>query len=150
MKILFVCRHNVFRSKVAEAYFKKINKNKYIEVGSAGVIEADYLTKVEKSIVKRQRKIAKDLGIKIIDGSRTLKISLLSEQDWIIIVADDVPNIFDNKFYLKPDLQVITWKIPDIFFGMKDADEFISNDIKEIMKKVDELARQLSGMENKK
>ena len=149
-KILFICKHNVFRSKVAEAYFKKINKDKNIEVSSVGIIEADTLTEIEKSIVKQQREIAKRLGIDIIDSSRALKISLLSKQDMIVIVADDVQDIFTNKFYLKPNLKVITWKIPDILKGTKDADEFILSDIKEIMKKVDELSKQLSDMENEK
>ena len=30
-KILFVCKFNRFRSKVAEAYFKKINRNRRIK-----------------------------------------------------------------------------------------------------------------------
>ncbi len=30
MNIIFVCKYNRFRSRVAEAYFKKINKDKNI------------------------------------------------------------------------------------------------------------------------
>ena len=36
MKILFICKYNRFRSRVAAAYFKKINKNSKIKVESAG------------------------------------------------------------------------------------------------------------------
>ena len=39
--ILFVCKYNRFRSRVAEAYFKKINKNKNISVKSAGIIKGN-------------------------------------------------------------------------------------------------------------
>ncbi len=37
INILFVCRYNRFRSRVAEAYFKKINKN--FKVKSAGLFK---------------------------------------------------------------------------------------------------------------
>ena len=142
INILFVCKHNVFRSRVAEVYFKKINKNKKITADSAGFIEADKLTKVEKGIVKRQRRIARKFGIEIKKNSKTLKISTLSKQDFIIIVANDVPNIFNNKFYLKPNLKVIVWKIPDIK-QKKNEDKLILKDIKEIIKKVDSLNKEL-------
>ena len=42
MNILFVCRYNRFRSRTAEAYFKKINKNKKIKVKSAGIFKGNY------------------------------------------------------------------------------------------------------------
>jgi len=38
MKILFVCKHNRFRSKVAEAFFNKLKKNKKIKAESAGLV----------------------------------------------------------------------------------------------------------------
>ena len=41
--ILFVCKHNVFRSKIAEAYFKKVNQNREINAKSAGIIKADII-----------------------------------------------------------------------------------------------------------
>ena len=113
--ILFVCKHNVFRSKVAEAYFKKINKNRKINASGVGIIKSDVLSKEEKEIINFQRKTAKKFGIDVQDGSNTLSTSLLKKQDLIIIVADDVPKqIFKNKFYLKPGLKVIVWNIPDV------------------------------------
>lgn len=38
MKILFICKYNAFRSRIAEEYFKKINKNSKIQVISRGFI----------------------------------------------------------------------------------------------------------------
>ena len=141
--ILFVCKHNVFRSKVAEAYFKKVNQNKEINARGAGIIKADVVSEIEKNLVKLQRKTAKEFGIDIKKGSRQLSVSLLKKQDMIIIVADDVPSkIFNNKFYLKPNLKVVVWKIPDVK-GKKSDEALIKEDISKIMKKIDKLVEEL-------
>ncbi len=141
--ILFICKHNVFRSKVAEAYFNKINRNKEINADGAGIIEADVLSKAEIKVSNFQRKIAKEFEIDVIKGSKSLSISLLRKQDIIIIVADDVPGyIFNNKNYLKPNLKIITWKIPDIK-GTECNRTFITEDIKKIMNKVEKLVEEL-------
>jgi len=141
--ILFICKHNLFRSKVAEAYFKKVNQNKGLKASSAGIIKANALSKIEKKIIKLQRKTAKDFGISFNKSSKLLNISLLKKQEMIIIVADDVPGvIFNNKFYLKPNLKVVVWQIPDVK-GKKNDKELIIKDIKVIMGKVDKLMEEL-------
>ncbi len=141
--ILFVCKHNVFRSKVAEAYFRKINKNKELKASGAGIIKADVLNETQKKIVGLQREIAKEFGINIQKDSKQLNISLLKKQDMIIIVADDVPEkIFSDPFYLKPNLKIVVWQIPDMK-GEKSDKELIKEDIKVIMKKVDKLMEEL-------
>jgi len=141
--ILFVCKHNVFRSKVAEAYFKKVNKNKGLKANSVGIIKQDVVSEIEKKLIKFQRKTAKEFGIGIKRKSKSLSVSLLKKQDIIVIVADDVPPIiFNNKFYLKSKLKIIVWKIPDV--KGKKSDEFlIRKDIKVIMEKVDNLVETL-------
>ena len=141
--ILFVCKHNVFRSKVAEAYFNKINKNKEIKAESAGLIKADIFSKDERKLINFQRKTAKKFGINIKKGSRSLNIKLLKKQDIIIIVADDIPEyIFNNKFYLKPDLKIIKWKIPDVKGGKSDK-IIIKEDVPKIIKNINKLVREL-------
>jgi len=143
MNLLFVCKHNVFRSKIAEAYFNKINRNKNITASSAGIIKADILSKDEKELIKFQRKTAKEFEISVENGSQSLSISLLKEQDMIVIVADDVPlEIFNSKFYMKGNLKVVVWKIMDAK-GEKNDKLIIKKSIKEIIKKVDNLARKL-------
>lgn len=141
--ILFICKHNVFRSKVAEAYFNKINKNKKINADSAGIIKADIFGEKEKKLINFQRKTAKKFGINIVDGSKSLSVKLLKKQDIIIIVADDVPAyVFNNKFYLKPDLKIIKWNIPDVK-GEKNDKAIIKKDTIKIIKKIDKLVKEL-------
>ena len=107
-KILFVCKFNRFRSKVAEAYFNKINKNKNIAVKSAGLFAGSY------PLDSQQVKLAKKFGIKIKKKPRAMSAKLLSKINKIIIVADDVPKnlfLFKGKY-----LQEVTiWKIKDEF-----------------------------------
>ena len=88
MKILFICKYNAFRSRVAEEYFKKINKNPEINVISRGFI-------IGGKSDKEQRYISKELlGINI--GERDpmpLRLQELIESDLIIVVANDIPKI---------------------------------------------------------
>ncbi len=142
--ILFICKHNFFRSRVAKAYFNKINKNKNIKARGAGFINADKLVKKQKEIVAFQRKTAKKFGINIKGSRRMLTSSLIKKQDYIIIVANDIPKImFNDKFYLKPTLKIIKWNIKDVEKG-KSYSELVKKDIKVIMKKVDQLNKQLN------
>ncbi|MEK6926157.1 MAG: hypothetical protein AABW50_02675 [Nanoarchaeota archaeon] len=136
--ILFVCKHNIFRSKIAEAYFKKINKDRKITIRSAGIIRGDVLNKDQREAVGLEKTIAKKFGIKIKAGFAGLSISLLKKQDLIIVAADDVSKIiFNNKTYVK---KVIHWKIKDYgFYGRGHT----TNIIKQIMKKVDNLSKKL-------
>jgi len=104
MKILFICKHNRFRSKVAEALFKKYNKNKKIKAGSAGT-NLDYIPVAENVI-----KVLKTFGVKKINRKpKKISKKLINNSDLIIIVADNVKkNIF--KEYKK---KIIVWKISD-------------------------------------
>ena len=58
VNILFVCRYNRFRSRIAEAYFNKINKNKNVKAKSAGLIKGSPLN-------PRTVKVAKKFGLDI-------------------------------------------------------------------------------------
>lgn len=134
MKILFVCKHNRFRSRVAENYFKRINKNKSIEVSSAGLLQG-FLPLGENQV-----KIAKGFGINILGKPRAMSMDLLKNQDKIIVVADDIPkSILTYKWYKN---KVSYWKIPDVKNG--DEKEKIRKIIKQIIGKVDKLAKQLN------
>jgi len=106
INILFVCRYNRFRSRVAEAYFNKINKNKNIKARSAGLIRGNPLNPKTVKLTKR-------LGLDISGKPKGLSSKLMVWQNLTVIVADDVPEqVFDkNKRYGK---KVIVWKIRDI------------------------------------
>lgn len=104
MKILFICKHNRFRSKVAEALFKKYNKNKKIKAGSCGT-NLDYIL-VAKNVVK----VLKIFGVKRVNRyPRKISKKLINDSDLIVIVANNInKNIF--KKYKK---KIIVWKISD-------------------------------------
>lgn len=134
MNILFVCKYNRFRSKVAEAYFNKINKNKNIKTESAGIIRGKY------PLSKDQVRAAKKLCVNMRGKPQTLSIELLKKTDLIVIVADNVPEeIFAfKKKYLK---KMIVWKIKDVTSASRmDQNEKI---IKQIIKRIDNLVKQL-------
>lgn len=136
MNVLFVCKHNMFRSKVAQAHFKKINKNSQIKVDSAGPIKGYF--PLEKEDVAS----AKELGVKIHGRPKGTSIDLLKKQDIIVIVADDVPEeLVSDKRYVKDSLKVIKWNIRDDLNRSKDDRASI---IKQIKDKVEELEKELN------
>jgi len=131
--ILFICRYNRFRSRVAEAYFNKINKNKNIKAKSAGVFKGSPLNKI-------QIKEAKSSGIDISGKPTGISSQLLKWQNLIVIVADDVPPILfgDNKKYGK---KLIVWKVTD---SKNDNKKNVEKIIKSIMLKVNQLNKELN------
>lgn len=130
MKILFVCKHNRFRSKVAEAYFNKINKNKRIKAGSAGIFSGF-------PVVKNVIKINKKFGINIKKESRGLDEEEICRVDLLIIVANDVPALlFKSKVK-----NIIIWKIPDI--TSQSDEKGIERISRLIIKKVVKLVKKL-------
>lgn len=137
MRILFICKHNMFRSKTADAYFNKINKNKNIVATSAGLIRG-YMP-----LNKREVSVAKEFGVNLTGKPQGLSIDLIKKQNLIIIVADDVPqSIFNNKNYINfKKTKVIVWKITDNV-GATNLSK-LRKIVKAIMKKVDELNKQL-------
>ena len=138
MNILFVCKHNIFRSKVAETYFNQINKNKNIKASSAGIIPGEQLIENQEKVAKSQALVAKKLGINIIRNPRGLSVKLLKKQDLVVIVSNDIPiKVFNNKDYLK---KVIQWKIPDVLINDLKAME---KTIKLIIQKVNKLNNDL-------
>ena len=128
--VLFVCKYNRFRSKVAEAFFKKYNKDKKIKAKSAGIIQGSPINPVQK-------KVSQDFGINIKNPTRGISTKLLKWQDTIILVSDDVPeSIFkDNKKFGK---YLIVWKIPDAKAENKQEIiriiSMIDNKVKELIK----------------
>ncbi len=127
--VLFVCKYNRFRSKIAENLFKKYNNK--IKVKSAGIIKGSFTSPF-------QGKICKKFGINIKSPTKGISTNLLKWQDTIVIVADDVPrSIFkENKKFGK---KLIVWDIPD---AKTDKEQAIIKIIKTIDKKVKKLANE--------
>jgi protein-tyrosine-phosphatase len=134
MNILFVCKYNRFRSRIAESYFNKINKNKQIKATSRGVIRGDYpLNKTEVCAAKK-------FGIDIYGKPQTMNIELLKKIDLIVIVADNVPK---ELFYTTFKKRVLLWRIRDIEHN--DGKDLIERKVKKIMDKVDGLLKKLDN-----
>lgn len=132
--ILFVCRYNRFRSRIAEAYFKKINKNRNINVRSAGLFKGMPLS-------PETIKNAKRFGLDIIGRVNGLSSSVIKNQNIIVVVADDVPSqVFDKS--RKMGKRVLLWNIKDANYKNQKSVEKV---IKKIIKKVNSLNDELKG-----
>ncbi len=118
---------------MAEAYFKKINKNKNIGVKSAGLIQGNPTGGKGDRIAKQK------YGLNISGKTQGLSSKLLEWQNITVVVADDVPAqvFYKNKKYGK---KVIVWKIKDIDWKKGRTPEKV---IEEIIKKVDSLVKIL-------
>jgi protein-tyrosine-phosphatase len=131
MKILFICKYNRFRSKVAEAYLKKINKN--ANVISRGIIEGE-MNRNKKEII-----IPEQFGLQINSPPVGIEFADLKWADYVIVVASNVPKrLFESR---RIKNKVIQWDIPDVY--PDSSDMFIKKVILQIMKKVDKLNEEL-------
>lgn len=132
MRIIFICKYNRFRSKVAEFLYNKLSKNKAI---SAGVVEIDKpLLPEEKA---RNKYLKEKYKIVFNTKSKGIKASDLLNSDKIILVANDVSkNILSNKRWKN---KVSVWDIPDEDAANKrnidKSVKLILNKIKRMVKK---------------
>lgn len=140
MNILFVCKHNVFRSRIAEDYF--LQRTSEHNVTSAGVFP--YHGPRSSKLVETVKKHGIDLTRK---QAEPITCDLLREQDLVVIVADDVPlSLFTNKFY------GLIGKIG--FFDIADVrdasnEEEIERVIAEVKQNVDQFVYALSQVSAK-
>ena len=137
MNILFLCKWNRFRSKIAEAYFNKISKKS--KAKSAGIIKG------QLPLDKYQVEEAKKLGIELKGKTKAMDTKLLKWQDLIIIIEKSIPKtLFENKVQntalKRKKTKVIKWNIPDVEF---DDRRLCRKAIKTIMKKVEELVKKV-------
>jgi len=127
MNILFICKYNQFRSRIANAYFKKINRAVSVKSKSAGIKRDRLVSKFEKSMAKKYK-------LNISGTPKKINIRLLNWADLIVIVADNVP-----ISYFK-DKKVIRYKVKE---ANENNEKEISKEIKTIMKKVEMLNNRL-------
>ena len=129
MKILFVCKHNRFRSKVAEALFNKYNKDKENEAKSAGV-KLDIM-----HVAENVKKALEEKGIKEVDNlPREVSEKEIKWADKIIVVANDV----STENFPKEKTEV--WFVSDInqgdLEGIRKRVDMIEYDVKALLKRV--------------
>ncbi len=134
-KIIFICKYNAFRSKFAEKYFKKINKNKNITSTSRGFIMGSQPD-------KEQIKLCKGFGISLGEKPKPIKLRELIEADLIIVVAKDIPlKMFD--YWLEPiHKKVIPWDIKD---EQKMNKENIKRILSSLKNKLDKVNKKLEN-----
>ena len=104
-RILFVCKYNRFRSRIACALFKKI-KIRGVIAQSAGIFKGSRINQLQKEVCSES-------GVFIQGSTRSISTSLLKWQDTIVVVADDVPpSLFKEQKSYGKKLKV--WKIRDV------------------------------------
>lgn len=130
MKIIFVCKHNRFRSKVAEAIFNKLNKNPKVKAESRGILLDELRPYIEKNVIK----IMNEKGYQINGKPEKLAISEINNYDLLIIVANNIDKEFFNKFKGK----IIKWDIEDCNANninkIKSTVNEIENKVKDFLK----------------
>ena len=132
MNILFICRHNIFRSRVAEEYLKKLNRNPRIKISSAGI-----MPNLKGECSSAEKKAVKEQGLKLNSSPRGINVSLLRNQEIIFVAAGDIPKgLLDNKSYIK---KVIYWNIPDV----------LENNITKARKVVRLIIKNVDALNNK-
>jgi len=142
VKILFVCKHNVFRSKVAEAFFNRINKNKKNKANSAGLFKWKEEDIISDKGYLIEKKVAKKFGIKLNTESKVINSSMLKNTDILVIVADDVPRqLFENEKAFNG--KVIVWKVKDVKEKQKNKEKIALKSIDYIEEKVKNLVKSL-------
>ena len=141
-KILFICKHNLFRSRVAEILFNRMNKNKNYMASSAGIILWNEKDLKGDSAYTAEKKVGKRMGINLKVDSKPVTFSILRTTNLLIIVADDVPKSFleiEKSFKGK----MLVWKIPDVKSKDKNKEKAALKTINFIDKKVKELIKKL-------
>lgn len=146
MNILFVCKYNAFRSRVAEEYFRKINRNLKIKTASRGIIMGGNSDNKERRIAKQI------LGVNIAKRKPlSLTLQELIKADKIIIVANDIPEIIFDYQLVNLKKKLVIWKIKD---EQKRNKNNIKNIVLQIKVKVEEfgvlLEKEPTLVENKR
>jgi len=128
MNILFVCKWNRFRSKVAEAIFNKLNNNPKFHSQSRGLFPG---VAVSEDIIQA----GKNIGIDITGEQQGITHSILMWSDYIILVANDVPKSIFNDVIKNDGKKVLHWKIKDIVGTDVEKREKIMLQLQEKIKK---------------
>ena len=107
MKILFVCKANIARSQMAEAFFNNLSKNH--EAISAGVDVLDFSGKRVEEISEKVPRCMLEKGIDISKKlSNQLTEELVNQNDLIVWIAPEekIPDYLNRK-------KLILWNIED-------------------------------------
>ncbi|MDO8537812.1 MAG: arsenate reductase ArsC [archaeon] len=133
MKILFVCRANIGRSQIAEAFFNKLSKKHKAISAGAQVDEDNGKVLIEPKVIEPMKEIGFDISK---NKQKQVTQKMIKEADKIICMAkkEELPD------YLKKSNKLIFWKVEnakgkDYAFHCKIRDQ--------IKKKVEELVKEI-------
>ena len=129
MNVLFICKHNRFRSKAAEVLFNFYNQNKKNKAKSAG-IHLDVM-----NVAENVHRVLREKGIENVDNlPRAVDKKLIKWADKIIIVAD---NVSAEGF---PMGKTETWEISDCdqgdLEGIRERVEKIELKVKDLLERL--------------
>ena len=124
MNILFICRYNCFRSKIAEAYYNSQAK----EAKSAG-----YMPGIP--ISKGTFACAKELGLELDETTQGITHDLTLWSDTIIIIDDFNSTPIFSGHAKRHGKKLLYWNIPDVI-GDSVADRVAT--AKKILARIDE------------
>ncbi len=126
MNVLFICKHNRFRSKVAEALFRHHYKGDSVKVKSAGTI----IDLMHPYVSRTVHEVLREKGVSLRDdGAVKLDPFMLKWADKIVIVADNVsPDMFRGR-------EMMGGK-PLVFWAIGDASE---SDIVGVRRRIGEI-----------
>jgi protein-tyrosine-phosphatase len=127
-RILFVCKYNRFRSKVAECIFNALNTDKKVRAESAGLLMDASRLYIEKNVLKIMGK----KGYKLRGVPRQMTSKLVKDFDVVVIVADNV----DKKFLSGFRGKIVKWKISDCKACERGRIKEIVNEIENRVKKL--------------
>ncbi|MEK6927174.1 MAG: hypothetical protein AABX11_01970 [Nanoarchaeota archaeon] len=132
--ILFVCKFNRLRSKLAESLMRNYIKNKEVDIKSAGLMLDPIRPFVSKEVID----VLKQRGLKVADE----KSILINKQmiEWankIIVVSDNL------SLSMFPPEKVEIW-------GVKDANEGDTYGLFLILSEIEKYVQQLTNRLNRK
>ena len=104
--ILFVCKWNRFRSKIAESIFNKLNKNQNHKAKSSGIFPG---LPISKEIFRACKKLKYPISKKV-EG---ISYPLLMWSNIIVVIEDSIPLSVFNEIIKNDKKEVIIWKIKD-------------------------------------
>jgi protein-tyrosine phosphatase len=134
-KVLFVCKHNRARSKIAEVIFNKLAEERGIDARaeSAGLLLDEKLPFVAESVIK----LMAEKGYKIGGKPMQLTFRMLDNFDTIVIISEG----FDEKMFDNFKGKIFIWKIKDAsssdLTGIRKIIDEIEKDVKKFLDEID-------------
>ncbi|MCH7568079.1 MAG: hypothetical protein IIA87_01540 [Nanoarchaeota archaeon] len=128
MGILFLCKSNVFRSQMAEAFFNKYSKNSKAE--SAALIKSQ--DKMHKFVVRAMKEKGIDISKNI---SKKVTTKMINKADLIILIDPELK----ESFHINKKVEV--WNIPDVV--AKETDEYLYSEFIKARDIIEKKVREL-------